>query len=34
LWDKLGFATVGRIPQAFDHPTQGFVDALVMHKPL
>lgn len=34
LWTKLGFATVGTIPQAFDHPTAGLVDALVMYKPL
>jgi len=34
LWDRLGFATVGRIPAAFDHPAEGLVDALVMHKPL
>ena len=32
LWDKLGFDTVGRLPKAFHHPTQGHVDALVMFK--
>ena len=32
LWQKLGFAIVGRLPGAFNHPTQGFVDALVMYK--
>lgn len=32
LWSKLGFETVGRLPKAFNHPTQGFVDALVMFK--
>ena len=32
LWTKLGFETVGRLPKAFDHPTQGYVDALVMYK--
>jgi L-amino acid N-acyltransferase YncA len=32
LWNKLGFATVGRLPKAFNHPTKGFVDALVMYK--
>ena len=32
LWHKLGFETVGRLPQAFNHPTLGFVDALVMYK--
>ena len=32
LWRKLGFAAVGRLPGAFDHPVQGYVDALVMYK--
>lgn len=32
LWNKLGFVTVGRLPKAFHHPTQGYVDALVMYK--
>ena len=32
LWHKLEFKTVGRLPKAFNHPTQGFVDALVMYK--
>ncbi len=32
LWNKLGFATVGRLPRAFHHPTEGYVDALVMYK--
>lgn len=32
LWRKLGFATVGRLPGAFHHPSQGYVDALVMYK--
>lgn len=32
LWEKLGFESVGRLPKAFSHPTQGFVDALVMYK--
>ncbi|MBK8902880.1 MAG: GNAT family N-acetyltransferase [Anaerolineaceae bacterium] len=32
LWQKLGFAIVGRLPGAFNHPTKGFVDALVMYK--
>ena len=32
LWNKLGFVTVGRLPKAFNHPTQGYVDALVMYK--
>jgi len=32
LWTKLGFDTVGRLPNAFHHPSKGFVDALVMYK--
>jgi L-amino acid N-acyltransferase YncA len=32
LWQKLGFAVVGTLPNAFNHPTQGYVDALVMYK--
>jgi ribosomal protein S18 acetylase RimI-like enzyme len=32
LWSKLGFETVGRLPKAFHHPGQGYVDALVMYK--
>ena len=32
LWHKLGFETVGCLPKAFNHPTQGYVDALVMYK--
>lgn len=34
LWNSLGFETVGRLPQAFDHPTLGEVDALVMYRRL
>ena len=29
-WQKAGFDIVGRLPGAFLHPTQGYVDALVM----
>jgi len=32
LWASLGFETVGRLPGAFEHPKQGFVDALVMYR--
>jgi len=32
LWGNLGFETVGRLPQAFNHPSLGYVDALVMYK--
>jgi len=32
LWEKLGFEIVGRLPKACHHPTQGYVDAMVMYK--
>jgi ribosomal protein S18 acetylase RimI-like enzyme len=32
LWERYGFATVGRIPRAFRHAALGEVDALVMHR--
>lgn len=32
LWERLGFDTVGRLPRAFRHPDEGYVDALVMYK--
>ena len=32
LWTKLGFDTVGKLPKAFNHPSKGFVDALLMYK--
>ncbi|HTU12744.1 MAG TPA: GNAT family N-acetyltransferase [Allosphingosinicella sp.] len=34
LWHRLGFATVGRLPGAFRHPTLGDVDVLVMYQRL
>lgn len=34
LWEGMGFSIVGRLPGAFAHPTQGFVDALVMYQSL
>jgi ribosomal protein S18 acetylase RimI-like enzyme len=34
LWQSCGFAIVGRLPEAFQHPRLGFVDALVMHRRL
>jgi ribosomal protein S18 acetylase RimI-like enzyme len=34
LWQSLNFEVVGRLPAAFKHPSQGFVDALVMFAPL
>jgi len=32
LWEKLGYETVGLLPRAFQHPTEGLVDARVMYK--
>lgn len=34
LWRSLDFAEVGRLPEAFRHPSLGLVDALVMHRRL
>ncbi|MFG3422508.1 GNAT family N-acetyltransferase [Micromonospora sp. NPDC049460] len=34
LWRSLGFEVVGRVPEAFRHPDQGYVDLLVMHRRL
>jgi L-amino acid N-acyltransferase YncA len=34
LWQSLGFAIAGRLPQAFRHPCFGYVDALVMFRAL
>ncbi|WP_417207872.1 GNAT family N-acetyltransferase [Antarctobacter sp.] len=33
-WKRAGFDVVGRLPEAFNHPEQGFVDALVMYRTL
>lgn len=32
LWQKLGFKIIGKIPNAFKHPTKGLVDGLIMYK--
>ncbi len=32
LWQSLGFAIVGTVPQAFRHHTLGFVDVVIMHR--
>jgi len=32
LWGRLGFETIGRLPNAFNHPQQGHIDALVMYR--
>lgn len=34
IWHRAGFDTVGRLPKAFDHPSDGMIDALVMFKTL
>ena len=34
LWKKLGFAEIGRVPEAFRHPQLGYVDALILYKAL
>ncbi|MCF3594958.1 GNAT family N-acetyltransferase [Rhodobacteraceae bacterium LMO-12] len=33
-WERAGFAIVGRLPGAFLHPAEGYVDALVMYRDL
>jgi ribosomal protein S18 acetylase RimI-like enzyme len=33
-WERAGFETVGRLPGAFLHPRESYVDALVMWKSL
>lgn len=32
LWQSLGFEILTRLPKAFNHPSEGYVDALVMFK--
>ena len=34
LWERCGFAAVGRLPGAFRHPRLGPVDALIMYRAL
>jgi ribosomal protein S18 acetylase RimI-like enzyme len=34
LWQGFGFEIVGRLPNAFFHPRQGYVDAFVMYRNL
>jgi L-amino acid N-acyltransferase YncA len=34
IWQSFGFEIVGRLSGAFQHPSQGFVDALVMYRAL
>jgi RimJ/RimL family protein N-acetyltransferase len=32
LWQSCGMEIVGRLPKAFRHPTNGYVDAIVMYR--
>jgi ribosomal protein S18 acetylase RimI-like enzyme len=34
LWQRAGFQIVGRLPQAFRHPSLGLIDVLLMHRQL
>ena len=34
LWQSFGFEIVGRLPEAFQHPTQGYVDVYVLYRNL
>ncbi|HEX4105415.1 MAG TPA: GNAT family N-acetyltransferase [Rhizomicrobium sp.] len=34
LWQRMGFAEIGRAPEGFQHPRLGLVDALVMYRRL
>lgn len=34
LWHSMGFEIVGRLPEAFRHPSAGYVDAFVMYRRL
>jgi L-amino acid N-acyltransferase YncA len=34
LWRSLGFAVIGTVPEAFAHPTEGYVGLHVMHRRL
>jgi ribosomal protein S18 acetylase RimI-like enzyme len=34
LWQSFAFEIVGRLPQAFEHPRLGLIDALVMYRML
>ncbi|GAA1638076.1 GNAT family N-acetyltransferase [Kribbella alba] len=34
LWQDLGFQIIGTVPEAFHHPSKGFVGLHVMYRPL
>jgi L-amino acid N-acyltransferase YncA len=34
LYEKLGFTIIGTVPEAFHHPTEGYVGLHVMHRPM
>jgi L-amino acid N-acyltransferase YncA len=34
LWRSLGFDVLATVPEAFAHPTHGYVGLLIMHRPL
>jgi L-amino acid N-acyltransferase YncA len=34
LWQSFNFEIVGRLPEAFQHPTRGYVDAYIMFRNL
>lgn len=34
LWQRFGFDVAGRLPEAFHHPSLGYVDLLVMYRQL
>jgi L-amino acid N-acyltransferase YncA len=34
LWQNLGFAIKGEIPEAFNHRTEGYIDACIMRRKL
>jgi L-amino acid N-acyltransferase YncA len=34
LYESLGFELIGTVPEAFKHPTQGYVGLCVMYRPL
>lgn len=34
LWQSFGFEIVGRLPAAFLHPTQGYVESYIMYRTL